>query len=298
MRTRRALLIGVLAGVLAMDRSAIRADAGWTQLWNGKNLDGWTTWMREPSPSSDVPGLKRDASGKYTEPIGSGRDPLKVFTVVNNVDGRPAIRISGEVFGELRNNGTFKNYHLRLQFKWGEKKWPPRERAETPRDSGLLYHVHAPPGVGGRTWARSIELQIQEHDVGDLYAIGSAIAVRAKPRAGTQPPLYDYDPGGEWTFFSQSQGASGRCVKQPDNEKPTGEWNTVELICYDEDCIHIVNGKVVMRLRGPMRIDADVPTSVTSGQLLLQSEGAEVFYRDIEIRSVNAIPAEFAATAK
>ena len=298
MRTRRALLIGVLAGVLAMDRSAIRADAGWTQLWNGKNLDGWTTWMREPSPSSDVPGLKRDASGKYTEPIGSGRDPLKVFTVVNNVDGRPAIRISGEVFGELRNNGTFRNYHLRLQFKWGEKKWPPRERAETPRDSGLLYHVHAPPGVGGRTWARSIELQIQEHDVGDLYAIGSAIAVRAKPRAGTQPPLYDYDPGGEWTFFSQSQGASGRCVKQPDNEKPTGEWNTVELICYDEDCIHIVNGKVVMRLRGPMRIDADVPTSVTSGQLLLQSEGAEVFYRDIEIRSVNAIPAEFAATAK
>jgi Domain of Unknown Function (DUF1080) len=298
MRTRRALLIGVLAGVLAMDRSAIRADAGWTQLWNGKNLDGWTTWMREPSPSSDVPGLKRDASGKYTEPIGSGRDPLKVFTVVNNVDGRAAIRISGEVFGELRNNGTFKNYHLRLQFKWGEKKWPPRERAETPRDSGLLYHVHAPPGVGGRTWARSIELQIQEHDVGDLYAIGSAIAVRAKPRAGTQPPLYDYDPGGEWTFFSQSQGASGRCVKQPDNEKPTGEWNTVELICYDEDCIHIVNGKVVMRLRGPMRIDADVPMSVTSGQLLLQSEGAEVFYRDIEIRSINAIPAEFAATAK
>jgi len=37
--------------------------------------------------------------------------------------------------------------------------------------------------------------------------------------------LYDYDPVGEWTFFSQSQGASGRCIKQPDNENPTGEWN-------------------------------------------------------------------------
>ena len=290
MRVPRLLAAVLLASI------AIRAENGWTPLWNGKNLDGWTTWMRQPEPTSEVPGLARDAQGKYTEPIGSGRDPLKVFTVVNNVDGRPAIRISGEVFGELRTKATFKNYRLRLQFKWGEKKWPPRDGATTPRDSGLLYHVHNPPGVGGRTWARSVELQIQEHDVGDLYAVGSAIAVRAKPRPGTQPVLYDYDPAGEWTFFSQSQGASGRCIKQPDNEKPTGEWNVVELIAFGEDAIHIVNGKIVMRLHGPLRIDSDVPSSVTSGPIILQSEGAEVFYRDIEVRSISAIPPEFAAT--
>jgi hypothetical protein len=290
MNVRRLLLVGVLPGVMA-----VHAQSGWTPLWNGKDLDGWATWMQAPAPSSEVPGLKRDADGKYTEPIGSGRDPLKVFTVVRDVDGRPAIRISGEVFGELRTNGVFKDYHLKLQFKWGEKKWPPRANPETPRDSGLLYHVHAAPGVNGRTWARSIELQIQEHDVGDLYAVGSAIAVRAKPRAGTQPALYDYDPAGEWTFFSQSQGAPGRCIKQPDNEKPTGEWNTVELVAFGEDAIHIVNGKVVMRLHGPLRIDGDVPKPVTSGPIILQSEGAEVFYRDIEIRPVTAIPAEFAA---
>jgi hypothetical protein len=286
----RVLLAAVLLGVMT-----IHAESGWTPLWNGRNLDGWTTWMRQPEPRSEVPGLKRDAEGKYTEPIGSGRDPLKIFTVVKDVDGRPAVRISGEVFGELRTTRTFKNYQLRLRFKWGEKKWPPRDRPETPRDSGLLYHVHAAPGAGGRTWARSIELQIQEHDVGDLYAIGSAIAVRSKPRPATQPALYDYDPAGEWTFFSQSQGASGRCVKQPDNEKPTGEWNTVELIAFGEDSIHIVNGKVVMRLHGPLRIDGDVPAPVTSGPIILQSEGAEVFYRDIEVRPITAILAEFAA---
>ena len=290
MHVPRLLLVGVLLGVIGM-----RAETGWTPLWNGTDFDGWTTWMQQPAPSSDVPGLKRDADGKYTEPIGSGRDPLKVFTIVRDVDGRPAIRISGEVFGELRFKRAFKDYHLKLQFKWGDKKWPPREKLETPRDSGLLYHVHAAPGDGGRTWARSIELQIQEHDVGDLYAVGSAIAVRAKRRAGTQPPLYDYDPTGEWTFFSQSQGASGRCVKQPDNEKPTGQWNTVELVAFGEDSIHIVNGKVVMRLHGPLRIDSDLPTSVTSGPIILQSEGAEVFYRDIQVRPITAIPAEFAA---
>jgi hypothetical protein len=44
-----------------------------------------------------------------------------------------------------------------------------------------------------------------------------------------------------------------------------------------------------------MRIDADLPKSVTSGPIILQSEGAEIFYRDIQVRSINAIPPEFAA---
>jgi 3-keto-disaccharide hydrolase len=284
----------LIAVVVLLAGVGTPAQSDWKSLWNGKNLDGWTTWMQQPSPTSDVPGLKRDADGKYLEPIGSGRDPLKVFTVAPDIDGQPAIRISGEVFGELRTQASFKDYHLKFQFKWGEKKWPPRATAETPRDSGLLYHVHAEPGAQGRTWARSIELQIQEHDVGDLYAVGSAIAVRAKARAGTKPTVYDYDPAGEWTYFSQSQGASGRCVKQPDNEKPTGEWNTVELIAFGEDAIHIVNGKVVMRLHGPTRIDADLPTPVTSGPIIFQSEGAELFYRDIQVRPIKAIPPEFA----
>src|SRR5690242_4131450 len=97
------------------------AQDGWTPLWNGTNLDGWTTWMQRPEPTSNVPGLARDASGKYTEPIGSGRDPLGVFTIAQDVGAEPAIHISGEVFGELRTTRSFQNYHLKLQFKWGEK---------------------------------------------------------------------------------------------------------------------------------------------------------------------------------
>jgi hypothetical protein len=284
----------LLVAAALLSLAAAPQPSGWKSLWNGKNLDGWTTWMQTPSSTSDVPGLKRDDTGKYLEPIGSGRDPLRVFTVAEDVDGRSAIRISGEAFGELRTKESFKDYHLKFQFKWGQKKWPPRDRPETKRDSGLLYHVHAEPGAEGRTWARSVELQIQEGDVGDLYAVGSAIAVRSKVRPGVTPAIYDYDPAGEWFYFSQSHGSSGRCVKQPDNEKPTGEWNTVELIAYREDSIHIVNGKVVMRLHGPQRIDTKLPESVTSGAIILQSEGAEVYYRDIQVRPITFIPAEFA----
>jgi hypothetical protein len=64
-------------------------------------------------------------------------------------------------------------------------------------------------------------------------------------------------------------------------------------VCLREDSIHIVNGKVVMRLHGPLRIDSPVPMSATSGPIILQSEGAEVFYRDIGIRPITAIPTEY-----
>ena len=95
-------------------------------------------------------------------------------------------------------------------------------------------------------------------------------------------------------MFAQVPGAEGRCVKQPDNEKPTGEWNTVELLCFGEDSIHIVNGKVVMRLHRTVRLDTPTPQTVTSGPLILQSEGAEIFYRAIELRPITAVPAEWA----
>jgi hypothetical protein len=262
------------AAALAATIAAAPAQDGWTSLWNGKNLDGWTTWTR-PNGAAGI-------------------DPASIFTI-GEADGQPAIHISGAIFGELRTTRAFGNYHLKLQFKWGEKKWPPRDAPGTPRDSGLLYHVHSAPGEGGRVWARSIELQIQEHDVGDLYAIGSLIGVRAKAARVNQALEYTYDPAGEWTYFTQAQGASGRCIKLGDSEKPTGEWNTVELVTLGEDSIHIVNGRVMMRLHGPLRTDRTVPEPVTSGPLILQSEGAEVYYRDIQIRPITAIPPEFAA---
>jgi hypothetical protein len=271
----------------------LSAEDEWKSLWNGKDLSGWSTWLQAPETTSEVPGMTRGADGKYASPLGADRDPLKVFSVVD-VDGKPAIRISGEVFGELRSKDSFQNYRLRMQFKWGQLKWPPRDEAATPRDSGILYHVHAAPGAEGRVWARSIELQIQERDVGDLYAVGSEISVRSTPRKVGSRTIFDYDPKGEWKVFSQVPGKEGRCVKQPDNEKPTDEWNTVEVICFGEDSLHLVNGKLVMRLHGPRRIDGAKPEPVTSGPIILQSEGAEIFYRAIETRPISALPTEFA----
>lgn len=281
------LIPTALSLLLACTISA--AGPAWTPLWNGRDLSEWSIWLGKPHPSIEVAGLPRGADGKYLEPVGSNKDPFGVFKVVEE-DGRPAIRISGQIFGELRSRKSLENYRLRLQFKWGQAKWPPRDKPETPRDSGLLYHVHSAPGAEGRTWARSIELQIQEKDVGDLYAVNSQISVRSKPRQVGDRVFYDYDPKAPYQWFSQVKGQDGRCIKQPDAEKPHGEWNTVEIVCFGEEAIHIVNGVVVMRLHGPRRIDGPQPAPVTAGPILLQSEGAEIFYRDIDYRPIDALP--------
>jgi hypothetical protein len=265
------------------------ADQPWQPLFNGKDLAGWETYLSKPEREWDVPGLKRDADGTYLEPIGKNRDPLQVFTVTT-IDGRPAIRISGQGLGVLTTTPSFTNYHLRLQFKWGEQRWAPR--ADAVRDSGLLYHVHGDAGAIYRVWPRSVEFQIQEHDVGDLFALGTRISVPVRADPG-KPRNLIYDPNGTPTLFLDNGPVSNRAIRERDAEKPRGEWNTIELISLNGDSIHIVNGQVVMRLHHAERLDDKQPVPLRSGAIALQTEGAEIFYRDIEIREITEIPAEF-----
>ena len=279
-----------LAGLL-LANAALAADGSWRPLFDGKDLAGWETYMNRPHPSWDVPGMPRGTNGVYLEPIGKNRDPLKVFTA-ETVDGRPAIHISGQGFGTLTTTKTFTNFHLRLQVKWGERRWG--SRTNSVRDSGLLYFVHGEPGFRSETWPRSIEFQIQEHDMGDLYAIATQITVPARTVQGsTGRTNYVYDLKGEPTLFVEKKPIGNRCIKLADAEKPKGEWNTLELICLNGDSIHIVNGKVVMRLHHAQRLDGAEPAPLTSGAISLQTEGAEVFFRDVEIRPITEIPAEF-----
>src|ERR1700736_574784 len=130
----------------------------WTPLFNGKNLDGWDTWLGKPFKGKEVVGLNNDPKGVYS---------------VVTVDGKPALRITGEIFGALTSKKEYENYHLRLAFKWGEKEWPPREN--TVRDSGLLYHCVGEHGAASTFWMRSQECQIQEKDCGDYWSVAGGI---------------------------------------------------------------------------------------------------------------------------
>src|SRR4030095_13281280 len=162
-------------------------------LFNGKNLEGWNTFLRSK---------------------GKNIDPDSIFSVANGL-----LKITGKEFGYLVTEKTYSNFHLVLEFKWGEKKYPPRENAV--RDNGVCYYVVAEDHV----WPRSIECQIQEGDCGDFWLIDSTTLVVD----GVQ----------------QGPTNNTRVIKKKDNEKPTGEWNKIEIIARDGRCTHIVNGVVV-----------------------------------------------------
>ena len=73
--------------------------------------------------------------GNYLEPIGFNRDPLHVFAV-ETVDGEPAIHVSGAGFGVMTTDASFGNFHLRMQVKWGEKKWGYKRTGHAALDAG------------------------------------------------------------------------------------------------------------------------------------------------------------------
>lgn len=255
-------------------------EGAWRPLWNGKDWTGWERWLGKPHPMIEVPGHPRNEKGDYAGVVGVDKDPAGVYSIVP-IDGEPAIRISGEIWGGLTTRQEFENYHLRLEVKWGEKRWPPRDRIV--RDTGLLYHAAGPHGALGTFWKKSFECQIQENDFGDFFPVAGVIAdVEAvKDERG----LLVYARGAP-----KVKGVVTRVVRNPMNERPRGEWNLVELVCLGDRAVHVVNGRVNMALTG-LRHGVDgreVP--LTRGQLQLQSEGAEVYFRRLEIRPIREIP--------
>jgi len=257
----------------------------WKQLFNNKDFSGWETHLSKPHPSSIVVGMPKDNKGNYMQAIGHNNDPLKVFTVVSE-DGVPAIRISGQVFGCVVTKESFSNFHLRLQFKWGKKKWPPRENDV--RDSGVLYFSVGKPGEGSENWLVSQECQVQEGDCGDFWQVGStAIDIPARTNNKGQ---YVYDPAGSLVHFGKNVPAGPRCWKSPDNEKASGEWNTIEVYCFNGNSVHVINGAVVMRLFNSKIIKDGKEEPLLNGKIQLQSEGAEIFYRNVELSQLSKMP--------
>jgi hypothetical protein len=73
-------------------------------------------------------------------------------------------------------------------------------------------------------------------------------------------------------------------MRSANYEKPQGQWNTLELICFENKSLHIVNGEVVMILKDSRYVEDGKKVPMSKGKIQIQSEAAEVYYKDIEIR--------------
>ncbi|MBN1788996.1 MAG: DUF1080 domain-containing protein [Bacteroidales bacterium] len=280
------LLIGI---IFVLSPISCRQQSPWTSLLD-KDLTQWEMYLsyaHKPGYSGEVP---LDENGDTIQPFGYNKNASNVFSVTEE-NGDPVLRISGEIYGCVFTRQEFENYHLKLQVRWGAKKWNPR--LNDPMDSGILYHSQGECGNDyWRSWMLSQEFQIMEASFGDFWSqMTSAIDIRA-----TRPPgidNYRYDPAAPLLSFGFETGNPGYCQRSEDFEKPLGEWNTVELICFEGNSLHIVNGKVVMALSNSRYLDGADNKPLIKGKIQLQSEAAEVFYKDIQIRTISKLPEKY-----
>src|SRR5205085_1971532 len=156
---------------------AVRPAAA-TKLFNGKDLSGFTTWLKD---------TKRD-------------DPKKVFRVTDGM-----LHATGDGFGYLATEKAYRDYRAVIEYKWGKKT----DGGKYVRNSGLLLNAVGPDGGANGTWMSCIECQLAQGCVGDL------IVIRGKDDAGKPIPVSitsdvelgpdkrpRWSPGGTKTVFT------------------------------------------------------------------------------------------------
>jgi hypothetical protein len=210
------------------------------QLFNGKDLTGWYTFI---------------------EDRGRNTDPKNVFTVQNGM-----IRVSGEEWGCITTENEYENYHIVLEFKWGEETHPPRK--ERARDSGLLLHSQGEDGSSGGIWMHSIECQMIEGGTGDIIVVGDGsnnFSVTATVAPEKQGNSFVYQPGGEkQTINSGRLNWIGRAT----------DWNKLECVAENDQLTIFLNGKLINKA---------IRVKPQKGKIQIQSEAAEVFVRKVEL---------------
>ena len=125
---------------LAGQRSAPVRPTESLVLFNGKDLSGLSTWLKDTKQA----------------------DPRGVFEVRDGL-----LRISGDGNGYIATQHEYRDYHLVVEYKWGART----DGGKFVRNSGILLHATGADGGAGGTWMSSIECQLAQGCVGDLIPI-------------------------------------------------------------------------------------------------------------------------------
>ncbi len=212
-------------------------------------------------------------------------DPDKVFRLENGV-----LRCGDEDMGYVATKQSYRDYHLSVEYKWGRKN--PTDKYV--RNSGILLNGVGPDGSQSGIWMTSIECQLAQGCEGDLILIRGKTA-EGQPFPATITSYVTNGPDGKprWNENGTRTVYSGRqfwwSKHQPgfkelidtrgesDVASPLGEWTKVECLCHQ--------GRITIKVNGFV-VNECFDVQPASGKILLQSEGHEVFFRNMEIRPI------------
>jgi hypothetical protein len=190
----------------------------------------------------------------YTETGGKNNDPTHVFKLENGavhiLDVAPNAKFENGYLSTVKN---YSNVRIHAEYKWGTK--------------------------------RSIECQIEESDVGDMWIVNGSQVSGFLISATFQ--MYD-DDRNVGTTIRSSPGESLRILKSGDFEDRNG-WNSVEIILDGDTATHLVNGRIVNYARDIKKPDPENPAHMvplTSGHILLEAEGSEIWFRDVKVKPI------------
>ncbi len=203
------------------------------------------------------------------------------------------LTVSGRTWGYIRTAKRYRDYRVTLEYRFTGPT--SGTRAEKARDSGLLLHCFGTDGSYKKQWMPCLEAQIMEGATGDFIALGPYDEVdnlvpvwleTTVVRKGNVAVPW-FDPDGEKigiptgiplgnAVSSSARSVDWKSVKgihfPTDADYPTGEkWNMLDVTCKGDEIIVRVNDKLVNHGRN---------VSPTLGYLGIQSEGAEIEYRE------------------
>ena len=170
-----------------------------------------------------------------------------IYAVSDNM-----IRLYGEKVGYLMSHKSFENFELSVDYRWNTD--PKYHRNNNTKNSGVMYNI--PTDAPDVLWPRGIQFQIKEGFTGDFVLLDS-VTIHVKGVTSTA-------------------GKSVVVTRSKDNDKPTGEWNTLVIQSKNGHCSQYLNGQLV---------NEGVDASSKKGRVLLQYEGSPIDFKNIKIKT-------------
>lgn len=280
-----------LKGLPCMKKTGMKPTSG--PLWGDlleDDLLSWHIYQSFPFEGNEeaMPMLLQ-GRGKEMMPIGYDVNKDVQFSVEN--DGKDKVlHIDGPYYGCVYTKSSYSNYHFSAKYRFGKKKYAPRK--DKAMDSGLIYHSQGPCGADPwATWMMGHEFQIiegggEDGSSGDYWTIaGSRMMIPSSVisvHAGYG--VYSFREDGPLHEIGD-KGGGGVCFGE-DYASENGDWTQIDLYCFEDKALHFVNGKLKMILSGSSFWDGTENVPLKEGSIQIQSEGAEVFYKDIRINPI------------